>query len=473
MDKWLKAALDYMPRWLDYQMRDSEQPGCVIAVSHQGRIVLEEALGHANLSTGEKLTPRHRQRVASHSKSFTAAAVMKLVEEGKLRLDDRAGEYVEGLHPAVAAARVAQLLSHSAGITRDGEDTGQWQDRRPFLNEEELRQALAEPPVIDANTRFKYSNHGFGLLGLIIEAASGTPYAAYVMEEIVGPAGLDETTPDMPLPHGAILSHGHSGKLPLGRRVAIPGDNPTHALAAATGFVATARDLARFFGQLMPGAKKSVLSVESRREMIRKQWRDPQLSTERHYGLGLMSGKLAGWDWFGHAGGFQGFITRTLALPEHELAISVLTNAADGYAHIWLEGSVHILKAFATHGSPDRKLASWNGRWWSLWGAFDFIPMGGKVVVASPALANPFLDASEITVAAKDRGKIAQAIGGGAHGQGVRRVRGKDGEVAELWYAGTRLLPEADAAREIRERYEGGAAAQGGTVRRLRVAGRR
>src|SRR5882672_10449176 len=102
MDKWLKAALDYMPRWLDYQMRDSEQPGCVIAVSHQGRIVLEEALGHADLSTGEKLTPRHRQRVASHSKSFTAAAVMKLVEEGKLRLDDRAGEYVEGLHPAVA-----------------------------------------------------------------------------------------------------------------------------------------------------------------------------------------------------------------------------------------------------------------------------------------------------------------------------------------------------------------------------------
>jgi D-alanyl-D-alanine carboxypeptidase len=95
MDRWLKAALDYIPRWLEYQMRDSEQPGCVIAIAHQGRIVLEDAFGHADLSTRQKLTPRHRLRVASHSKAFTAAAVMKLVEEGKLRLDDRAGAHVK------------------------------------------------------------------------------------------------------------------------------------------------------------------------------------------------------------------------------------------------------------------------------------------------------------------------------------------------------------------------------------------
>ncbi|MFI5013584.1 MAG: serine hydrolase domain-containing protein [Hyphomicrobiales bacterium] len=466
MDKWLKAALDYIPRWLEFQMRSSEQPGVVVAVAHQGRIVLEEAFGHADLSTGEKLTPRHRLRVASHSKAFTATAVMKLVEEGKLRLDDRAGDHVEGLHPAVGKATLAQLLSHSAGLTRDGEDTGQWQDRRPFLNAEELRAALAEPPVIEANTRFKYSNHGYGLAGLIIEAASGRPYATYVAQDVVKPAGLDETTPDMPLPRGAPLSRGHSGKLPLGRRVVIPGENPTHALASATGFVSTARDLVRFFGQLSPGAKKSVLTAESRREMVRKQWRDPQLSLERYYGLGLMSGKFADWDWFGHSGGFQGFITRTLVLPDQDLAVSVLTNAADGLSHFWLEGIVHTLRAFSKNGAPDRKLASWNGRWWSLWGAFDLVPMGEKILVATPAAFNPFLDASEITVAAKDRAKITLAIGGGAHGQGVRRVRGKDGEVAEIWLGGTKLLPEAEIAREIRERYEGGGA------RRLKIAAR-
>jgi CubicO group peptidase (beta-lactamase class C family) len=472
MDKWLKGALDYMPRWLDYQMRQSEQPGAAVAIALEGRIVLDEAFGRADLSTGETLTPRHRLRVASHSKSFTAAAVMKLVEAGKLRLDDRAGAHVEGLHPEVAKVTLAQLLSHSAGLTRDGEDAGQWQDRRPFLDTQELLAALAEPPVIDTNTRFKYSNHGYGLLGLVIAAASGEPYDAYVTREIIRPCGLDETTPDTPLPQGAIPSRGHSGKLPLGRRVVIPGENPTQALAAATGFVSTARDLVRFFGQLAPGAKRSVLSVESRREMIRKQWRDPQTSVERYYGLGLMSGKLADWDWFGHSGGFQGFITRTLVLPELDLAISVLTNAADGFAHFWLEGIVHTLRAFQKHGAPDRKLASWSGRWWSLWGAFDLVPMGGKVLVATPSLFNPFLDASEITITAKDKGKITLAPGGGSFGQSVRRTRDKEGEVAELWLAGSRLLPEAEVAREMRERYETGGA-RNGTIRRLRIAARR
>jgi len=73
MGKWLKAALDYIPQWVEFQMRQHEQPGCVIAVAHKGRIVLEEAFGHADLVKGTPLTPRHRFRVASHSKSFTAA----------------------------------------------------------------------------------------------------------------------------------------------------------------------------------------------------------------------------------------------------------------------------------------------------------------------------------------------------------------------------------------------------------------
>src|SRR5580700_1119204 len=59
MDRWLEAALDYTSRWLEFQMRMSRQPGCIIAVAHRGRIVLEQAFGHADLSTGARLTPRH------------------------------------------------------------------------------------------------------------------------------------------------------------------------------------------------------------------------------------------------------------------------------------------------------------------------------------------------------------------------------------------------------------------------------
>src|SRR5204862_6323074 len=113
-----------------------------------------------------------------------------------------AGDYVDGLHPQIARATIAQLLSHTAGIIRDGKDAGQFVDRRPYLNEAELRADLKLPLVIAPGTRMKYSNHGFGLLGLIIEAVTGEPYAAWIKREIVVAAGLTETTPDMPLRRG-------------------------------------------------------------------------------------------------------------------------------------------------------------------------------------------------------------------------------------------------------------------------------
>ena len=91
MDRWLDHALDYIPRWIAFQIDMSQQPGCILAIAHRGKIVLEQAFGTANLSTSEPLTPRHRFRIASHTKSFTAAGILKLREQGKLRLDDAAG----------------------------------------------------------------------------------------------------------------------------------------------------------------------------------------------------------------------------------------------------------------------------------------------------------------------------------------------------------------------------------------------
>ena len=455
MDKWLGPALDYIPQWLDYQMRESEQPGCVIAIVHKGRVVLEHAFGYADLVGRVPLTPRYRFRVASHSKSFTAAGVMKLREQGKLGLDDRVGQYVQGLHPAVAEATIAQLLSHGAGITRDGTDSGQWGDRRPFLDAAELRAGLAEAPVIEANTRFKYSNHGYGLVGFVIEAVTQTPYCSWIKHAIITPAGLEETEPDIPAAGSVPVARGHSGKLPLGRRVVVPGDNPTNALAPATGFVSTARDLARLFAQLDPAAKESALTVASRREMIRRQWRYPHSSLERYYGLGTVSGKTAEWEWFGHGGAFQGFASRTVALPEPGLAVSVVTNAVDGLADRWLDGAVHILASFDKHGAPASEVRDWTGRWWTRWVAVDLVPMGRKVMVGSPALPNPFADASEISVSGRDSGRISLASGLAHHGEDVRRIRGGNGKIDEVWLGGMRLQPEAAVAAELEQQYSG------------------
>jgi D-alanyl-D-alanine carboxypeptidase len=162
---WLAPALAYIPQWLDYQMRSTEQPGCALAVACKGEVVLDVAFGWADQIAGEALTPRHRFRVASHSKSFTATAIMRLRERGRLKLDDTAGQYVSGLHPDIAKATLAQLLSHTAGVIRDGPEPAYWVDRKPFLDEASLRAELALAPAIEAGMRLKYSNHGFGLLG--------------------------------------------------------------------------------------------------------------------------------------------------------------------------------------------------------------------------------------------------------------------------------------------------------------------
>jgi D-alanyl-D-alanine carboxypeptidase len=455
MDNWLKPALDYIPQWIEYQMRESEQPGCVIAIVHKGRVALERAFGYADIISRTPLTPRHRFRVASHSKSFTVAGIMKLREAGKLGLDDRIGKHVEGLHPAVAEATIAQLLSHSAGIVRDGSDGGQWQDRRPFLSAAELRADLAAAPVIEPNTRFKYSNHGFGLAGLVIEAVTGAPYRSWIKHAIIEPAGLRETEPDMPVSGKVPVAHGHSGKLPLGRRVVIPGDNQANALAPAAGFVSTARDLACWFSQLDPAAEQSVLAAASRREMIRRQWRNPHSSFERYYGFGIMSGRTAEWDWFGHSGRFQGFASRTAVLSDPAIAVSLVTNAVDGPTDRWLDGVIHILASFAKYGAPTGDVRDWAGRWWAVLGAIDLVPMGKTVVIAVPSLPNPFTDASEISITGEDRGRVTLANGLARHGEEVRRIRRSNGEVSEVWIGDARYLPEREAAAELEQHYRG------------------
>jgi hypothetical protein len=187
--------------------------------------------------------------------------------------------------------------------------------------------------------------------------------------------------------------------------------------------------------------------------MVRRQWRNPNSMIEGYYGLGIMSGTFNGWDWFGHTGGLQGYISRTAVLPGHEISISVLTNAIDGWAGVWVDGIMHVLQAFARNGAPSRRVKDWNGRWWTLWGAVDLLPMGNKVMVASPGFVNPLFDAGELEITGRNAGRIALAHGYGSHGETVACVRAKSGRIVELRLAGTKLLPAATVAREMEKRY--------------------
>ncbi len=458
MEDWLRAALDYIPEWLGFQMRASGQAGCQLAVAHRGELVLEAAFGHADLARGEALTPRHRFRIASHSKTFCAAGVMRLREQGKLSLDDAIGRFVPGLHPDVAAATLGQLLSHSAGLTRDGTRTGQFADEHDFASREDILADLAAGTAIPANTRFKYSNHGFALAGMAIEAVTGEPFAAWIGREVIARFGLAETAPDAPLPPGTAFARGHTASLPLGRRVVIPGENHCGALAPAAGFCSTAGDLARFYAQLAPDAA-SPLSVASRREMLRRQWRNPDVSVELWYGLGTISGFSGppgrAWDWYGHSGRLQGYVSRSVVVPAAGLSVSVLINGLDGVPEFWLDGVLQVLRTFHQRGAPTAAVQPWRGRFWTIWGATDLVPVGERVLIATPAFWNPLMDAAEIEVTQADSGRIVQAPGFGSHGEAIRLERDADGRARSYEIGGLRAVPEEDLVAMLGTRYGG------------------
>src|SRR3954452_4231828 len=115
----------YLESWLDHQRRRARVPGVQAALRVGDRLVLGTALGGGDATPGEPLTTGHLFRIASHSKTFTATAVLQLVQAGRMRLDDPIGQWVPALQeraPAVAAVTVRELLGHQAGIVRDGGD---------------------------------------------------------------------------------------------------------------------------------------------------------------------------------------------------------------------------------------------------------------------------------------------------------------------------------------------------------------
>jgi D-alanyl-D-alanine carboxypeptidase len=460
---WLEHALAYIPRFIEHQMELSGQPGCSLAVAYRGEVVHASAYGLADARRGERLTPRHRFRVASHSKTFAAAAALRLQEQGRWRLDDAVGTHVSGLPRALAGVTLAQLLAHAGGVIRDGQDAGQWGHRRPFLNADALRADLQSAAVVEPHTRFKYSNHGYGLLGLALQAATGETFNTWVAREIVKPAGLKATLPDAPAderwPSGTPLAQGHSAVMPVGQRLIVPSTVCTHAMASATGFISTASDLATFYASLDPAAESNFLSVSSRRQMAQRLWRDAPSSIERHYGLGCMSGSLDGtsdWQWWGHSGGFPGTITRTTHVSAQQLTVSVLTNAGDGMAHTWGDAVLHILRVAKQRGAPSRRTAPWGGRWWSLWGAADAFPVDGdRVLIANPALAaNPFVDAQELRLTGANDAVIDVAGGFFSPGETAQIKRDAKGRTQALRLGGTVLKPRAQVARELQQKFK-------------------
>src|SRR6266700_7572628 len=157
----LRDALTYADQWLAYRREFRDIPGLVVAVRREQESLLSKGYGFAQLESSVAITPQHIYRVASHSKMFTATAIMQLVEQGRLRLDDHASACLPWL---TAEVTIRQLLNHAGGLIRDGADADYWLTETPFPDRAQLQAIATNGVVFDPNRSFKYSNIGYGLL---------------------------------------------------------------------------------------------------------------------------------------------------------------------------------------------------------------------------------------------------------------------------------------------------------------------
>jgi CubicO group peptidase (beta-lactamase class C family) len=432
----VREAMTYYDSWLAFRRNYLRVPGVQAAVFAGDRVVLDSAYGQADVERGIEMTTRHLFRIASHSKTFTATAVLRLVESGVLRLDDTVGAWVPYLEDAgspLARITIRELLNHTGGVFRDGPDGDFWQLYRGFPDGDTLRETLLtdEASVLPRNDRFKYSNMGYTLLGLVIEAGTGRGYAEQLRTDVLDRLGLRDTGPELDPARVGEYAVGYSALAYAEKRVPIDHVD-TRAMAAATGFFATASDLVTYFSAHFLGSDL-LLTDDSKRLMQHGSWSVD--SGEDRYGLGLSVTTIGERTLIGHGGGFPGHITSSVADTTGRLAISVLTNAIDGparelaHAGVRLVDLAHTTKAVTR---PRDDLGRFTGRFASLWGVVDVALLGRRLFLISPTAEDPAEDVAELEVVDDRTVKVASGPGYGSFGEPFRYRFGPDGSVESI-----------------------------------------
>lgn len=296
-------------------------PGAAVLVMKDGKPLLRKAYGTADLELGVAMTPEHVFRIGSMTKQFTAVAVLMLLEQGKLALDDPLTKFLPDYPVQGRTITVEHLLTHTSGI-KSITDLKEFQPlRRKDLPVAELIAVFKDKPFDFApGEKWAYNNSGYVLLGAIIEKISGTSYEAFMQKNVFDPLGLKNT-------------HYDSATRIIPRRISGYGPGPSNGFAnanylsmtlpyAAGSLVSTVDDLAAWNEALLAG--KLI-----KRETLEKAWTAYKLKdgSSSDYGYGWGIGSFEGQRKIAHGGGIDGFTSDGVLLPEERLIVIILTNS--------------------------------------------------------------------------------------------------------------------------------------------------
>lgn len=300
---------------------EGRAPSLTAGVVRDGRLVWTGSRG-----AEDGASAAHTQyRIGSITKTFVAVLVMRLRDEGLLRLSDRLEQHLPGL-PAGAEERggqgptIAELLSHTAGLA--SETPSPWWERTPGRLRPELADILSQPPARHPAGRvFHYSNVGFALLGALVERLRGESWGDVLRQELLEPLGMTRTSLEPQAPHvsGWAVHPWADVLLPE------PSAQTGH-MAPAGELWSTVTDLARWAAFLARGDDK-VLSPESLAEM---RTACTAAGDGAAYGLGLQLFSHRGRDYVGHGGSMPGFLATLWIDPAERLGAVVLANTTAG-----------------------------------------------------------------------------------------------------------------------------------------------
>lgn len=296
-------------------MHQAKVPGAVVSLSVPGKGDYVRAFGVADTKTRAPMSTNVNMRVGSVTKTFTATAVLQLVDQKKVHLDDPISKYVRGV-PQGDHITLRHLMEMRSGLTEymDDEDfVRAWvaDPHRQWRSKEFLPYAFKHGVEFAPGTKYHYSNTNYVLLGMVVEKVSGQPLGRYLQKHILGPAHLKHTFypkgAEFPAPH----AHGYADA--RGPVEDATNWNPHSIGAPAGAMISTLADLQRWAPIL---AKGTLLKHATQAERLKTL---PVGIDGLGYGLGIFNDN----GWIGHNGSLPGYQSLTVYLPEAKATLVV------------------------------------------------------------------------------------------------------------------------------------------------------
>lgn len=288
-------------------------PGGVVLVAKNGQSIYKKAFGMANLELAVPMTDSMVLYIASNTKQFTAIAVLQLLEQGKLRLEDTLGQFIQNCPHPVSGISIRHLLTQTSGIKSNDEK----EISKKFVDQR-THQPL--PLSFSPGSRWEYHNTNYTLLGKVIEKTSQQTYSDYLQHHLFKPAGMSETWVDREFDLLKNRASGYAVKGTDLQKVQL-----SDRIGASGGIQSTVDDLLKWNQALKSG---KLLKPET----LQLAFTAPRLTDGRTspYGMGWYVEELQGSVALRHGGLLPGYASETLYLPQEDVYVVVLLNVENG-----------------------------------------------------------------------------------------------------------------------------------------------